>query len=33
MMATERVLGQTVDEPLQRKLIGQFLTNLGEAKP
>jgi F-type H+-transporting ATPase subunit b len=36
MLATERVLGQAVDERLQRRLIDQFLTDLGspdKAKP
>jgi F-type H+-transporting ATPase subunit b len=40
MLATERVLGQAVDADLQRKLIDQFLAemgggaaNAGEAKP
>ncbi len=33
MLATERVLGQVVDENLQRKLIDRFLGELGEAKP
>jgi F-type H+-transporting ATPase subunit b len=30
MLATERVLGQAVDERLQRQLIDQFLTDLGQ---
>ncbi len=33
MAATERVLGQAVDEATQRKLIGNFIANLGEARP
>jgi len=33
MAATERVLGQAVDETTQRKLIGAFIANLGEARP
>jgi F-type H+-transporting ATPase subunit b len=33
MAATERVLGQAVDEATQRKLIGSFIANLGEARP
>lgn len=33
MAATERVLGEAVDEDLQNKLIEQFLAELGEAKP
>lgn len=30
MLATERVLGQTVDAPTQRKLIDDFLAELGK---
>ena len=33
MLATERVLGQAVDEKTQRRLIDQFLSEMGEAKP
>jgi len=33
MLATERVLGQAVDESLQSKLINQFLSGLGETEP
>jgi F0F1-type ATP synthase membrane subunit b/b' len=33
MAATERVLGQAVDEATQRKLIGSFIAQLGEAQP
>ena len=33
MLATERVLGQAVDADVQRKLIDQFLAEMGEAKP
>ena len=29
MLATERVLGQAMDEGVQRKLIGQFLAEMG----
>lgn len=33
MLATERVLKQTVDETAQRKLVDQFLAELGDGKP
>ncbi len=33
MLATERVLGQSVDADMQRKLIDKFLADLGDAKP
>jgi F-type H+-transporting ATPase subunit b len=33
MLATERVLGQAVDANTQRKLIDQFLSDLGGSKP
>jgi F-type H+-transporting ATPase subunit b len=33
MLATERVLGQAVDESLQRRLIDQFLAELGTGAP
>jgi F-type H+-transporting ATPase subunit b len=32
MLATERVLKQTVDEAAQRKLVDQFLAELGDGK-
>ena len=33
MMATERVLGQAMDEKTQRQLISSFLADLGKAQP
>ena len=33
MMATERVLGQAMDEKTQRQLISSFLADLGTAQP
>jgi F-type H+-transporting ATPase subunit b len=33
LLAAERVLGQTVDEALQRKLVDQFLAELGGSEP
>jgi F-type H+-transporting ATPase subunit b len=33
MLATERVLGQAVDETTQRQLISRFLADLGKAQP
>ena len=33
MLATERVLGQAVDENLQRRLIDQFLAEMGAGAP
>jgi F-type H+-transporting ATPase subunit b len=33
MLATERVLGQAVDERLQRRLIDQFLVEMGAGAP
>jgi len=33
MAATEKVLSQTLDASMQRRLIDDFLANLGEAKP
>ena len=33
MMATERVLGQAMDEKTQRQLISSFLAGLGKAQP
>jgi F-type H+-transporting ATPase subunit b len=33
MLATERVLGQALDSDLQRKLIDQFLAEMGGATP
>jgi len=33
MMATERVLGQAVDANTQRRLVDQFLAEIGDGKP
>jgi F-type H+-transporting ATPase subunit b len=33
MMATERVLGQAVDANTQRRLVDQFLAEIGDSKP
>ena len=33
MLATERVLGQAVDDNMQRRLVEQFLADLGDGKP
>jgi len=33
MLATEKVLGTSLDANAQRKLIDDFISNLGEAKP